>query len=90
MSWGAQNRSKDAKTPSVAGVVPEKSELDLWPVQPYPPAPAVGQRGPTDKGDIARYRLFTTFIFPGCQVGRAPPWTTCRATQPSHGDGRSS
>jgi hypothetical protein len=29
-------------------------------------------------------------LFPACQVGRAPPWTACRATQPPHGDGRSS
>jgi hypothetical protein len=35
MSWGAQNRSEDAKTPSVAGGRSEKPELDLWPVQPY-------------------------------------------------------
>jgi hypothetical protein len=27
-----------------------------------PPAPAVGQRHSTDKGDIGRYRLFTPFI----------------------------
>jgi hypothetical protein len=36
MSWGAQNRSKDAKTPSVAGVRSQKPELDCCPVQPYP------------------------------------------------------
>ena len=35
MSWGAQNRSKDAKTPSVAGVRSDKPELDRCPVQPY-------------------------------------------------------
>jgi hypothetical protein len=35
MSWGAQNRSKDAKTPSVAGVRSQKPELDCCPVQPY-------------------------------------------------------
>jgi hypothetical protein len=35
MSWGAQNRSKDAKTPSVARVLSENPELDLWPIQPY-------------------------------------------------------
>jgi hypothetical protein len=35
MSWGAQNRSEDAKTPSAAGVWSENPELDLWPIQPY-------------------------------------------------------
>jgi hypothetical protein len=35
MSWGAQNRSKDAKNPSVAGVRSQKPEPGLWPVQPY-------------------------------------------------------
>jgi hypothetical protein len=35
MSWGAQNRSKDAKTPSVAGGRSEKPELDCCPIQPY-------------------------------------------------------
>jgi hypothetical protein len=31
MSWGAQSRSKDAKTPSAALVMSEKPELDLRP-----------------------------------------------------------
>jgi hypothetical protein len=35
MSWRAQSRSKDAKTPSAARALSEKPELDLWPVQPY-------------------------------------------------------
>jgi hypothetical protein len=35
MSWRAQNRSKDAKTPSAAGVWSKKPELDYCPVQPY-------------------------------------------------------
>jgi hypothetical protein len=35
MSWKAPNRSKDAKTPSVAGVRSQKPELDCCPVQPY-------------------------------------------------------
>ena len=35
MSWRAQNRSKDAKTPSVGLAMSQKPELDLWPVQPY-------------------------------------------------------
>jgi hypothetical protein len=35
MSWGAQNRSKDANTPSVAGVRLIKPEPDCCPVQPY-------------------------------------------------------
>jgi hypothetical protein len=35
MSWGAQNRSKEAKTPSVAGVRLIKPEPDCCPVQPY-------------------------------------------------------
>jgi hypothetical protein len=35
MSWGAQNRSKDAKTPSAGRAMSEKPELDSWPVQPY-------------------------------------------------------
>jgi hypothetical protein len=35
MSWGAQNRSKDAKTPSVAGGRSKKPELDCCPIQPY-------------------------------------------------------
>ena len=39
MSWGAQNRSEDAKAPSVAGVWSEKPELDLWPIQQYEKTP---------------------------------------------------
>jgi hypothetical protein len=35
MSWGAQNRSKDAKTPSVGRGMSEKPEPGLWPVHPY-------------------------------------------------------
>jgi hypothetical protein len=35
MSWGAQNRPKDAKTPSAGRGMSEKPELDLWPVQQY-------------------------------------------------------
>jgi hypothetical protein len=35
MSWGAQNRSEDAKTPSVAGGRSDKPEPVSWPVQPY-------------------------------------------------------
>jgi hypothetical protein len=34
MSWRAQNRSKDAKTPSAGRGMSEKPELDLWPIQP--------------------------------------------------------
>ena len=39
MSWGAQNRSKDAKTPSAGRGMSEKPELDCRPVQPYVRAP---------------------------------------------------
>jgi hypothetical protein len=35
MSWGAQNRSKDAKTPSVGLAMLIKPELGCCPVQPY-------------------------------------------------------
>jgi hypothetical protein len=35
MSWGAQNRSKDAKAPSVGPAMSKKPELDRCPVQPY-------------------------------------------------------
>jgi hypothetical protein len=35
MSWGAQNRSKDAKTPSAGLAMSKKTEPGLWPVQPY-------------------------------------------------------
>jgi hypothetical protein len=35
MSRRAQNWSKDAKTPSAAGVRSQKPELDCCPVQPY-------------------------------------------------------
>jgi hypothetical protein len=35
MSWGAQNRSEDAKTPSGSRGRSDKPELDLWPVHPY-------------------------------------------------------
>jgi hypothetical protein len=37
MSWGAQNRSKDAKTPSAGLAMSQKPELDCCPVQPYSP-----------------------------------------------------
>jgi hypothetical protein len=35
MSWGAQNRSEDAKTPSAGPAMSENPEPGLWPVQPY-------------------------------------------------------
>jgi hypothetical protein len=35
MSWGAQNRSKDAKNPSVGRGMSDKPELDRCPVQAY-------------------------------------------------------
>jgi hypothetical protein len=35
MSWRAQNRSKDANTPSVARALSENPEPGLWPVQSY-------------------------------------------------------
>jgi hypothetical protein len=35
MSWRAQSRSKDAKTPSGSRDRSEKPELDRCPVQPY-------------------------------------------------------
>jgi hypothetical protein len=35
MSWGAQSRSEDAKTPSTPRGRSEKPELDLCPVQPH-------------------------------------------------------
>jgi hypothetical protein len=35
MSWGAQNRSKDAKTPSASRGRLIKPELDCCPIQPY-------------------------------------------------------
>jgi hypothetical protein len=35
MSWGAQNRSKDAKTPSVAGGRSRKPKPALCGIQPY-------------------------------------------------------
>jgi hypothetical protein len=35
MSWGAQNRSEDAKTPGVAGVRSDKPEPGCCPIQPY-------------------------------------------------------
>jgi hypothetical protein len=34
MSWGAQNRSKDAKIPSAGLAMSQKPELDCRPVQP--------------------------------------------------------
>jgi hypothetical protein len=45
MSWGAQNRSKDAKTPGVAGVRSDKPEPVSCPVQPY-----VGEAPKWDSG----------------------------------------
>jgi hypothetical protein len=35
MSWGAQNRSKDAKTPSVARALSDKPKPALCGIQPY-------------------------------------------------------
>jgi hypothetical protein len=40
MSWRAQNRSKDAKTPSVARALSDKPEPDRCPVQPQVAATA--------------------------------------------------
>jgi hypothetical protein len=37
MRWGAQNRSKDAKTPSGSRGRSDKPEPGLWPVQQYAP-----------------------------------------------------
>jgi hypothetical protein len=41
MSWGAQNRSKDAKTPSAGLAMLIKPEPVSCPVQPYPPSSAL-------------------------------------------------
>ena len=35
MSWGAQNRSKDAKTPSAARALSDKPKLELCGIEPY-------------------------------------------------------
>jgi hypothetical protein len=35
MSWGAQNRSKDAKTLSVGRAMSRKPKLELCGIQPY-------------------------------------------------------
>jgi hypothetical protein len=35
MSWGAQNRSEDAKTPSAAGVRSRNPKLELCGIRPY-------------------------------------------------------
>jgi hypothetical protein len=35
MSWGAQNRSKDAKTTSAGLAMSQNPELDSCPIQPY-------------------------------------------------------
>jgi hypothetical protein len=35
MSWGAQNRSKDAKTPSAGRGMSENPKPDCCPIQPY-------------------------------------------------------
>jgi hypothetical protein len=37
MSWRAQNRSKDAKTPSGPRAMSENPEPGLWPIQQLPP-----------------------------------------------------
>jgi hypothetical protein len=46
MSWGAQNRSKDARTPSAAGGRSENPERDLWPIPPYCAAIGVDPKAP--------------------------------------------
>jgi hypothetical protein len=45
MSWGAQNRSKDAKTPNVARALSEKPQLELCGIQPYSASRLPGVRG---------------------------------------------
>jgi hypothetical protein len=54
MSWGAQNWSKDAKTPSVALAMSENPELDLCPVQPYCKAPLTHERAPITSWECQR------------------------------------
>ena len=50
MSWGAQSRSEDAKTPSASRGMSQKPEPDCCPIQPYtkpsttPPARAWAER----------------------------------------------
>jgi hypothetical protein len=44
MSWGAQIRSKDAKTPSVGRGMSQNPEPDCRPVQPYHRGPPNGTR----------------------------------------------
>ena len=44
MSWGAQNRSADAKTPSTPRGWSDKPEPGLWPVQPYAALACLGPR----------------------------------------------
>jgi hypothetical protein len=66
------------------------------PVGLPPPPPAPHPQHPRSVNGIRRTKAKSADIdylrlsFPACQVGRGPPWTTCRATQPPHGDGRSS
>jgi hypothetical protein len=67
--------------------VPHKATRSPGRVTPQHPRSVNGiQRTKATSVDIDYLRL----LFPACQVGRAPPWTACRATQPPHGDGRSS
>jgi hypothetical protein len=66
---------------------PHKATRSPGRVTPQHPRSVNGiRRTKATSADIDYLRL----LFPACQVGRAPPWTACRATQPPHGDGRSS
>jgi hypothetical protein len=67
MSWRAQSRSKDAKTPSPGRTMSEKTEPDLRPIQPYVeiygnPILAI------DSNKLAH---------PACPGATAPPVGTC-------------
>jgi hypothetical protein len=79
MSWGAQNRFEDAKTPIAAGGRSENPELDLWPIQQYAKRPLIDSPPPAaNSGDSLR---FFGFAFCRCDrlVGKKwpPPQFGC-------------
>jgi hypothetical protein len=75
MSWGAQNRSEDAKTPSGSRGRSEKPELDRCPIQPYMTT--------VDSKSVGRFdhKLAVQRVFPSEQLKSQLPQAKKLATR---------
>jgi hypothetical protein len=78
MSWGARNRSKDAKTPSAGLAMSQKPELDCRPVQPQQGSRRKKNNPGGGQGPGKRRRL----LFVALALGQQPTGTAIQVPQP--------